>query len=167
MSRCKRQGRGLGQELSGQPCEVISRESPVEGRGHGFVVVLEAQQAIFDLSEAGEVVGSECLALDDGEVDLDLIKPTGVHRAVNEEEIAKSLFESAHARLSAVRRAVVHDRKDAASVAIRGLSHDLLDQAAEGLNAGGFLATPKDLRAVDIKGCQMGPSATAGILVLE
>jgi hypothetical protein len=59
----------LGRELSGQPCEVGSGDSPVEGGSHTLVVLLEAQQPILDVLKAGEVIGGECLALDDGEVD--------------------------------------------------------------------------------------------------
>jgi len=167
MSRCKRQGRGLGQELSGQPCEVISRESPVEGRGHGFVVVLEAQQAIFDLSEAGEVVGSECLALDDGEVDLNLVEPTGVNRAVNREQVGKGLGQASHAGRAPMRGAVIHDPEHAPCVTIGWLSHDLSNETAERIDAGGFLATAKNLGTVYIERRQVGPSSTALIFVFD
>ena len=167
MSRCKRQGRGLGQELSGQPCEVISRESPVEGRGHGFVVVLEAQQAIFDLSEAGEVVGSECLALDDGEVDLNLVEPTGVNRAVNREQVGKGLGQASHAGRAPMRGAVIHDPEHAPCVTIGWLSHDLSNETAERIDAGGFLATAKDLGTVYIECSQVGPRPAARVLVFD
>src|SRR3970282_127348 len=118
MSRGKTQGRGHGQELSGQPCEVISRESPVEGRGHAFVVVLEAQQAIFDLGEAGEVIWGECPALDDGEVDLNLVEPTGVNVAMNWDQFGKGFGQASHAGLAPMRGAVIHDPEYAPCVTI-------------------------------------------------
>ena len=79
-SRCKTQRRGLDHELSDEPCEIGACETPVKWRRHALVILLEAQQAILDLRETGKIVGSECLALHDGEIDLDLVEPTGVYR---------------------------------------------------------------------------------------
>ena len=89
MLRCKTQGRGLDQELSGQFCEGILCELPVEGRRHALVVLLDC--------EAGEIIRGERLALDDGEVDLDLVEPTGVNRAVNGDQVGIGLSEALHA----------------------------------------------------------------------
>jgi hypothetical protein len=47
--------------------EVGSGELPLERTGELFVVVLEGEQALGDLVEAGEVAGCEDLALDDRE----------------------------------------------------------------------------------------------------
>ena len=91
---CETQGSRLSDEFSGQPGEVISLEPPIEGRSHALVVLLEAQQSILDLREAGEVVGGECLALDDGEVDLDLVEPTGVNRAMNGDQVGIGLGQA-------------------------------------------------------------------------
>lgn len=51
------------------------------GSYHALVVLLETQQPVLDLREAGEIIGSERFALDDGQVDLDLAEPTGVEKA--------------------------------------------------------------------------------------
>jgi hypothetical protein len=51
--------------------EVGAGELPVEGPGGGVVVLLEGEDLGGELVEVLEVVRSE-LALDDGEVDLDL-----------------------------------------------------------------------------------------------
>ena len=52
MSCRKTQRRGHVGKLSGQPCEIIARESPVKGCRDALVVLLEAQQSILDLGEA-------------------------------------------------------------------------------------------------------------------
>jgi len=83
----KGQAGRVGHELSGQPGQVSSCESPVDGRSHALVVLLEAQQSVLDLRDAAEVIGSEGLALNDGEVDLDLIEPAGVNRSVDEYQV--------------------------------------------------------------------------------
>ena len=63
-----------GQEL----VEVGAGESPVEWPGGGVVVLLEGGDLVGELVRALEVVGAEQLALDDGEVNLDLVQPGGV-----------------------------------------------------------------------------------------
>ncbi len=59
-----------GQELAG----VGTGELPVVGPGHGIVVLLEDQDLDGKLVQVIEVVGTERRALDDGEVDLDLVQ---------------------------------------------------------------------------------------------
>ncbi len=59
-----------GQELAG----VGTGELPVVGPGHGIVVLLEDQDLDGKLVQVLEVVGTEQRALDDGEVDLDLVQ---------------------------------------------------------------------------------------------
>ena len=107
MSCIETLGGKLGDEFFVQPCEVVSRESPIEGRGHGLVVVLEAQQSVLDLFDAGEVIGSKCFALDDGKIDFDLVEPTGVDGAVDGDQVGKGLRQASHAGRSAMRGAVM------------------------------------------------------------
>jgi hypothetical protein len=60
----------------------LSRSSRVNfhsnGLGDLFVVSSEGEELLFDGGEVGEVVGLQCLALDDREVDLDLDVPIDV-----------------------------------------------------------------------------------------
>ena len=77
------QRRGLGIELFEQVGEVGPGELPFERCGDALVVTLEAEEALLDVLKRGEVVGSESFALDNREVDLDLVEPTGVDRAVD------------------------------------------------------------------------------------
>lgn len=65
-------------QLRKERVEVTSREPPLEGPSNSLVVVLEAQESVFDFRERAEVVRGEGFALDHGEVDLDLVEPTGV-----------------------------------------------------------------------------------------
>ena len=68
-----------------------------------IVVLLEAKQTVLDISERGEVVWGQRFALDDREVDLDLVEPTGVDRAVDQHEIWESRLKASDGRLAAVR----------------------------------------------------------------
>ena len=49
-----------------------------------LVAALEVDEAALDLREVWEAVRGEHLAVDDGEIDLDLVEPRGVDRAVNQ-----------------------------------------------------------------------------------
>jgi len=67
--------------------EISAREGPLEGLGRVDVTVLKAAQAILDGRERWEVVGREDFALDDREVDLDLVQPAGVDGRVHEHNL--------------------------------------------------------------------------------
>jgi hypothetical protein len=58
--------------------EVGAGEFPVEWQGGGVVVLFECEDQLGELVEALEVVRSEELALDDGEVDV--VEPGGADR---------------------------------------------------------------------------------------
>src|SRR5713226_2390232 len=76
----------LGRELGQERGKILAGEGPLERGRRPLVVVLEAEQTVLDLGQRGEVVGRQHLALDDGEVDLDLVEPAGVDRSVDEDE---------------------------------------------------------------------------------
>ena len=59
--------------------EVDAGVSPAERFGGAVVAILECCQALLDSGEVGEVVGGEHFPLHDGEVDLDLVEPGGMH----------------------------------------------------------------------------------------
>jgi len=79
------QGRAL--QPGDQPAQVGSGELPFERRRELFVALLEGHQSALDRVEVGEVVRGEHLALDDAEVDLDLVEPTGMDGQVDETEV--------------------------------------------------------------------------------
>ena len=63
---------------------MISGEFPLEGPSQPLVMTFEPSQAPGESRQRRKVVGSEDLALDDGEVEFDLIEPTGVNGTVNQ-----------------------------------------------------------------------------------
>jgi hypothetical protein len=58
-------------EAAKEGVEVVSGEGPVEWCRGGVVAVLEAEDALGELVEVGEVVGVDGFSLQDREVDLD------------------------------------------------------------------------------------------------
>lgn len=67
--------------------QVTAREGPLELLGGLLIAALECNQVAFEGSEIGEVARCEELALNDGEVDLDLIEPAGMDRRVNQNDV--------------------------------------------------------------------------------
>jgi hypothetical protein len=74
-----------------QVVEVGAGELPVERRAGGLPVVLEGDDAVGDGVEVVEVVGGQDLALDDREVDLDLVEPRCVDGQVHELAVGQAL----------------------------------------------------------------------------
>lgn len=167
MLRRRTQRGGSGLYLVHDLIEICAGEFPLEGLGDGLVVLLETKQPILDILQGREVVWSEGLALDNGEVDFDLIEPTGMDRAVYGYDVGKGRLETLDGSLAAMGGAVVNDPEHAAGVAVRGLVHDLCDKAIEWVDAGSFLATAEDLRSVNVECGQIGPGAAAGVLMFD
>jgi len=50
-------------------------------------VRLEGKQALFEFGQGGEIVRRENFSLNNREVDLDLVEPTGMDRGMKEEGV--------------------------------------------------------------------------------
>ena len=60
----------------------MTSELPFERAGRRFPVVLKIEEPLGEGIEIGKVIGRKHLALDNREVDLDLIEPPGVHHVL-------------------------------------------------------------------------------------
>ena len=147
--------------------EVCPSEFPFEWHGDCLVIRLETKQPILNFLQRGEVVRCEHLSLDNGEVDLNLIEPTGVDRAVDGHDFGIGRLKTFDRGLAAMGGAVVDDPKHTAGVAVRGLAHDLSHQTIEWGNAGSLLATPKHFGSVNVECCQIGPGAAAAVFMFK
>ena len=67
--------------------QVTAGEGPLERLGGPLIAALECDQAAFEGGEVVEVARREELALNDGEVDLDLVEPAGMNWCVNQNDI--------------------------------------------------------------------------------
>ena len=63
--------------------------------------------------QVGKVIGREHLALNDREVDLHLIQPTGMDRGMDQRNTRIDLAQALLGRFAAMRRAVVHNPEQA------------------------------------------------------
>src|SRR6266511_1008234 len=82
--------------------EVRSRELPLERPGEDLVVGPEGEDPGGELLERGRVGRREHLALEDAEVDLDLVEPRRVDRQVDEAKVRMGPLEPLDRGLPAV-----------------------------------------------------------------
>jgi hypothetical protein len=150
-----------------QGIEVGAGELPFERLGDALEVALEVGQALGHRLEAREVIRRERLALHDREVDLDLVEPAGVDRAVHRDDARMRLRQALHRCLASMRRAVVHDPEDAACAVVGWLAHDLIDQPCKRGDTRARFAASEHLGAVHVQRRQIGPGAATPILVLH
>ena len=76
---------GAGEHFS----QIGSRKLPFERLGDRFIIDLEVQEALGHGRQRWKIVWREDISLHDGEVDLDLIEPTGMHRQMHQLQIGK------------------------------------------------------------------------------
>ena len=100
----------LGREAFEEPGEVGPGELPLEWLGQGLVADLEGEDPGGELVERGGSGRGEDLALEDAEVDLDLVEPAGVDRQMDEAQGGMLALEPLDRRLPPVRGTVVDDR---------------------------------------------------------
>src|SRR5918993_5886800 len=153
-------------EAREEPVEIMAGELPTERLGELLVTLLESDQAFDQNLKISEIIGGQDLALHHREVDLDLIEPGSVHRKVDEAQVGPLSLQTLHASLPTVAGAVVHYPEYPLGGGVRLPSHDLIDKAAEGLDAVLGLATTEELRPADVPGGQVGQSSLAFVLVL-
>ena len=129
--------------------------------------MLEVEQAFRELVQVGEVVRGEDFSLHDGEVDLDLIEPTGMDWTMNQGQARELLLESGDGSLATVRAPIVDDPKDTPGVVVRKTSHDLLNKTIKGSDASGCFAAAKDTGTMHVERCDVGPCAATTIFVFD
>jgi hypothetical protein len=90
-----------------------------------------------------------------------------MNRSVNEPEIRIVVQESLGCLWTSMRRTVIDDPEDPSRLAIGATLHDLIHKAIKRRDAAVGFATTKDLSAVDIEGCQIGPGPKPFVFVFD
>jgi len=157
----------VGRQLGEEGREIGFGELPFERCRRRFPVVLEVEQALCELVQAGEVVRSEDFSLHDGKVDLYLIEPTRMDWAMNKRQAWEQVFESRDGSLATVRAPIVDDPKDTPGIVVGRASHDLLDKTIKGGDASSCFATAKDTGTMNVESCDVGPGSATTILMFD
>ena len=147
--------------------QVAACESPLEGRGCPLIVELETKEALLEFGQRREIVGREDLSLNDREIDLDLVEPTGVNRSVDEDRVGPFGAEAFDRLLAPMSGTIVHDPEDAASGLVGLLGHDFGDEAFHRSNPVLDFAAAEDLGTMDVPSSQISPGAFTKVLVLD
>ena len=116
---------------------------------------LKGEEALFEIGQGSEIIRGEDLSLNDREVNLNLIEPTGVVRDVDEDGVGPLGTEAVGGFLTPMSGAVVHDPEDATCGLVGLLAHDLVDEAIHRRNAILQLAATEDLGAMDVPSRQV------------
>jgi len=114
-----------------------------------------------------KIVGGENLPLNDGKIDFNLVKPTGMHRAMNEDKSGVLLLETLDGGQATMGGAVIDNPENAASVIVRRPSHHLIHEAIKRSDASASLASAEYLGAVNIKSGHVGPSSASFVFVFD
>jgi len=96
-----------------EPSQIAPGEGPPERFGGTLISILEANQGAFESGAIDKIAGREQFALNDGEVDLDLVEPTGMDRCVDQDEVWPPGSQSISGPPAAMGGAVVRDEEDA------------------------------------------------------
>ena len=73
--------------------QVLSGEFPLEGLGDLFIVFLKTKNPFRQIGKGKEVVGREYFSLEDGEIDFDLVQPTGMDREMDDNDLRPLCLE--------------------------------------------------------------------------
>ena len=125
----------VSSELDQEFVQVRPSELPLGRLGNRFVVRLEIQERLFHGLHIRELIGYQDLALDNGEINLNLVQPTGVHRGVDLNRVSMPPREPLLRYLSPVRRAMVGDPENPVSPTIGFLPHHQVHQTMVGLDS--------------------------------
>lgn len=117
--------------------------------------------------EICDIVGIEDLALDDGEIDLDLVEPACMNGQMDEVGVGPVFSEAAHRGGSPMATAVVDDPEHAFGGGVGLDRHDLIDEAAEWLDACSGLAAAEDLGLAAIPGRQVRKGTSALVFMFN
>ena len=154
-----------------QFCKELEQSSTVElpfKRARLSIAQLFVQpQSLLDFLQAGEVVRGQHLPLDDREIDLHLIEPTGVHGRMNQDGLTISLPQSLDRCLTAVGGAVVDDPENTAGRAVWLSPHHLIDQSAERVDSSLVLASTQDSTTANVPGSQVLQGAAPLVLMFH
>jgi hypothetical protein len=130
-------------------------------------VILEVKKTFGDRIKVGEIVGSQNLPLDDGEIDFNLVKPTGMDGTMHQNEMGVLVLKALDRGHAAMGRAVINDPKHAAGIVIGWACHDLIDKPVKRSNTSATLTATKDTCPVDIECGQVSPGSTSFVLMFD
>ena len=130
-------------------------------------MLLEAEDTVGDFVLGSEVSGRESFALQDREVDLDLVDPARVLGQEHQGEVVELCLETVDGALAAVNGAAVNDLEDAPGRRIGFSSHHLGDERVESGDGGPAEDVAEEPGTVHVPGSDVRTDAMTPVLVLD
>jgi len=154
-----------------QPAEnalkILTGELPFEWFRGFLVMGLESKKVALKQCEVGKVVWSENPALDDGEVDLDLVEPAGMDGRMNQNGVGIPVAKPLDGALPAMRGAVIRDPEHPPRRGIRFPAHHVIDQVMEGVDPIARTAKTEDLGSTHIPCGKIRQGPPSYVLMLD
>lgn len=150
-----------------QRCQFRPVKLPLTGRWALVGQLFIQGPAETNRFQVRKVIRGQDLPLDDREIDLHLIQPTGVDWGMDHHAAGVDLTQPVLGGFATRRRALVHNPEQARRGMIRFLPQYLVHQPAKGLDAGGRFPPPHHVPPPDVPGRQVLQRATARILKLD
>ncbi len=135
--------------------QVFSGEFPLEGLGDLFVVFLKADDSLRQIGKGKEVIGREYFSLEDGEIDFDLVQPTGMDGEMDNNDLRPLALKSIDRGQPPVRGSVVKNPENLSGGTVRFACHHVLDQTGKEYDPGFRLTPSEQLCPPHIPGCQV------------
>lgn len=101
-------------ELGEEYVQIPACEGPFERLGGPVVAGLEGHHVPLQFGQTLEVARDEQLALNDREIDLDLVEPTGMNGRMNQNDIGPSDTKAVGGASTTMAGAVIDNQEDAA-----------------------------------------------------
>ena len=158
---------GGGFQFVHELVQVVTSKFPLKRLSNGGVMLLKAQKPFFEGLQGKEVVRGKNFALDNGEIDLDLVQPTRMDGSVDGDDSRIFALKPADAAGSPVSRSIVQNPEDSSGFFIGSLGHDLIDQAAKRSNPIFSFTATEELGPMHIQCCQISPSAAARVFMFH
>ncbi len=147
--------------------QVAACEGPLEGFGGPLIAILERHQLAPQVGQAVEAARGQQFPLNDREVDLKLVEPTGVNRGVNQNDVGPLGVQAIGGPSATVARTVVGDQEHPACRPIGFSARDLSDQAMEGRNGVLALAATEQPGPMDVPCDDIGQHTSTHIFMLD
>jgi hypothetical protein len=135
--------------------QVLSGEFPLEGPGNLLVVFLKGAYSLPEINKGKEVVGRKHFSLEDGEINLDLVQPTGMDGKMNDNDLGPFALKPIDGGQSSVRGSVVKNPENPSGGTIGFTCHDVLDQTVKGDDPGFGFAPSEQFCSPYVPGSQV------------
>ena len=144
-----------GRDSCQQGSKLVTIELPRKGLRMLVAQVLVKRQPHPNGIQVGKIVRRQHLALNDREVDLHLVEPTGVDRRMHQDDARIDFHQTVASRFAAVGRAIIYNPEQPLRRAVGLLREDLDYQSTKRFDAGRCFATSHDVSTTNIPGRQI------------